>query len=155
MILPPRIDQNVMGSSNIQSKVKSSSPENISGNLDNFSGTSTKTPLKDTIGILKDEPVVEEKKQIKRNPPNSLASEQSTQGTGTRTKRVVNQRLHVLRTILSVEYWKQWWFLEIGDKFDLFVTNISISGHQDLFCLIYWRALDSNFNITKTKRSFI
>ena len=104
MILPPRIDQNVMGSSNIQSKVKSSSPENISGNSDNFSGTSTKTPLKDTIGILKDEPVVEEKKQIKRNPPNSLASEQSTQGTGTRTKRVVNQRLHVLRTILSVEY---------------------------------------------------
>lgn len=35
----------------------------------------------DTIGILKDEPVVEEKKQIKRNPPNSLASEQSTQAT--------------------------------------------------------------------------
>ena len=70
---------------------QSLSPENISGNLgkwirlDNLA----KTPLKDTIGILKDEPVVEEKKQIKRNPPNSLASEQSTQGTGTRTKRVL------------------------------------------------------------------
>ena len=67
---------------------QSLSPENISGNLgkwirlDNLA----KIPLKDTIGILKDEPVVEEKKQIKRNPPNSLASEQSTQGTGTRTK---------------------------------------------------------------------
>ena len=99
MILPPRIDQNVMGSSNIQSKIKSSSPENMSGNLDNFG----KTPLKDTIGILKDEPVVEEKKQIKRNPPNSLASEQSTQGTGTRTRRVI-KRLHVLRTIQNGPY---------------------------------------------------
>ena len=57
---------------------------------------------KDTIGILKDEPVVEEKKQIKRNPPNSLAAEQSTQGTGTRTRQVFWHITHFTRYPIDI-----------------------------------------------------
>ena len=124
MILPPRIDQNVMGSRNIQSKVMFTGT-NISGNI--LIGLK---PMKRYNWYIKRWTCCGRKETNKKE-----SAKQFSIGT------IHTRNGHLNETTCSTSKYHH----SLSD----------VATRPTIFFYFYIGALDSNFNISKTKRSFI